>query len=321
MRKSSKKKKLSSKRKQSKTKRKTKTKTKNGGDMQRKKILNDLKSPVKGLKFPADFVLKSTAKQKRYNKKLADSLSGTNLHYGQLKLLLSEMEVFLLPKAKHIKYVVYAGAAPGIHISVLAKFLPNIQWYLYDPRPVFDKSLAKFAKIKTHVQFFTKSDAKKLRKKLSPKKGELMLISDIRSNTIEKAKKRNNLDQQQEIVFADMNLQSDFYDELKPDMSLFKFRLNWTEGKTTYYDGRIFYPIYGKYATTEFRLYVNGPSAKSKKYDNRKYEDQCFYFNYCVRNQTDWDRKATHTILDAFSKKYKITKKTLMAYIIKILFT
>ena len=288
--------------------------------IQREKILKDLKSTTRKLKFPSEFILKSNSKQKRYKKKSADTLEKNNLHYGQLKLLLSEMAIFSLPKAKKIKYVVYAGAAPGTHICVLSKFLPHVQWYLYDPRPVFDKCLSKFKKVKTYVQYFTKQDAKKLREKLSPKKGELMLISDIRSNTIEKAKKSSNLGQQQEIVFSDMVLQKDFYKELKPDMSLFKFRLNWTEGVTTYYKGDIYYPVYGKHSTTEFRLYLDSPLAKMKKYDNRKYEDQCFYFNYCFRNQKNWDRRAMHTIIRSFADRYKIKPDYVINYIIKILF-
>ena len=85
------------------------------------------------LKFPSDFILpytRKTTKEKKYNKKQADTLAEKNIHYGQIKLLLSEMEVFLLPKAKTIKYVIYAGAAPGVHTSILAKFLPHIEWHL-----------------------------------------------------------------------------------------------------------------------------------------------------------------------------------------------
>jgi len=292
-------------------------------------VLNDIMSvdKLKPLKFPSEFTLpyiRKTTKEKRYNREQAETLSRKNLHYGQLKLLLSEMEVFLLPKAKTIKYVIYAGAAPGVHISTLAKFLPHIEWFLYDPRDVFDKGLEQFDRVHTYVQYFTLNDAKKLRAQLvkskNLKKGELMLISDIRSNAIEKAKKAKDLGAQQEIVFVDMLLQQDFYDALKPDMSLFKFRLTWDSGKTTYYKGDIYYPIYGKFATTEFRLYVDGSNAKTITYDNVRYEDQAFYFNYCIRNQTDFDRRSMHTILNLFAKKYKTTNKKLIDFIVQTLF-
>jgi hypothetical protein len=319
-------------RKKSKQKKNTKRgKSRTGGNIFKKhgNVLKDITDPgkIKNLKYPNDFILhhtRKTTKEMVYNKLKSETLSKKNLHYGQLKLLLSEMEVFLLLKAKKIRYVIYAGAAPGTHINVLAKFLPHIEWYLYDPRNVFDKNLANFSNVHIYVQYFTINDAKKLRncliKNKKLRKNELMLISDIRNNIIEKAKKSANLGAQQEIVFQDMNLQSGFYDTLKPDISLFKFRLNWSSGITTYYKGIIYYPIYGKFSTTEFRLYVDGANAKNIKYDNKQYEDQCFYFNYCVRNQTDWDKRSMHVLFGLFAKKYKIKKSTLVDYIVQLLF-
>ncbi len=56
------------------------------------------------------------------------------LHWGQRKLLLSEIE-FLLLHGDGVKLVVYAGAAPGTHIAYLADLFPEHHFVLYDPAP------------------------------------------------------------------------------------------------------------------------------------------------------------------------------------------
>eukprot|EP00906_Rhabdomonas_costata_P032463 RCo045732 len=56
----------------------------------------------------------------------------TATHWGQAKLLLSEMD-FLSLHAKDNTLVVYAGAAPGLHIPYLAKLFPEVQFELIDP--------------------------------------------------------------------------------------------------------------------------------------------------------------------------------------------
>lgn len=274
-------------------------------------------------KFPSDFLLKYSSKNtstKKYDEKKAKELIGKNLHYGQLKLLLSELELFLMPKTEKITHVIYAGAAPGTHIYLLAKFLPKIKWLLYDPRNVFSPMLKKCKNVKTYVQYFTEVDAEKLKEKLDQKKTKIALISDIRNNNIGKAKQDKNLGKQQEIVYEDMMLQEQYYKILKPHATLFKFRLNWRAGQTTYYRGKLFYPIYGKHATTEFRLFLDGPNCRKMKYDNKKYEEQCFYFNYCIRNQTQWDKKSSNILIKYFCDKYKIKSTVFYNTLYKILF-
>src|SRR5690349_13399064 len=58
-------------------------------------------------------------------------------HLGQRKLYLSELQLLTLvvPTLASSLVVVYAGAAPGTHIPLLAEKLPTIQWHLYDPAP------------------------------------------------------------------------------------------------------------------------------------------------------------------------------------------
>ena len=67
-----------------------------------------------------------------------------SIHMGQRKLLLSEMEfiinyiyppVCLQGSSQKNVLIVYAGAAPGIHIPQLVYLFPGIHWVLVDPLP------------------------------------------------------------------------------------------------------------------------------------------------------------------------------------------
>lgn len=54
------------------------------------------------------------------------------LHWGQRKLLLSEIQ-FITMYASKAKYVIYAGAAPGMHTLFLSELFPNHKFILIDP--------------------------------------------------------------------------------------------------------------------------------------------------------------------------------------------
>ena len=59
----------------------------------------------------------------------------TTVHWGQRKLLIIELEFLLRAKTMGISspMVVYAGAAPGIHIPILLEIFPDFVFHLYDP--------------------------------------------------------------------------------------------------------------------------------------------------------------------------------------------
>lgn len=57
------------------------------------------------------------------------------IHIGQRKLFLGELQ-FLVNTIVDLStpvYIVYAGAAPGNHLGLLASFFPNVKWILVDP--------------------------------------------------------------------------------------------------------------------------------------------------------------------------------------------
>ena len=58
----------------------------------------------------------------------------TTEHWGQRKLLMSELEFLLLYARKDdVQQVVYAGAAPGKHTNYLSQLFPQLRFHLVDP--------------------------------------------------------------------------------------------------------------------------------------------------------------------------------------------
>jgi hypothetical protein len=196
------------------------------------------------------------------------------LHWGQLKLLLTEIE-FLTLIEKYKSEIqnntrttfIYAGAAPGDHIPYLARLFPNVIFELYDPNDFIVKDTKM---IKTHVQFFTDKDAEYWE---SSKHNDKFIVfcSDIR---MEPATEEN--------VQKNMDMQLDWWKIMQPELSMVKFRLPWKQGKTLYPDGDIYIQPFPGPTSTETRL-IFKKGAKLIDYDNIKYEEQCFYHNTTTR--------------------------------------
>eukprot|EP00759_Apiculatamorpha_spiralis_P057451 PhF_6_TR8659/c0_g1_i2/m.13537/K18776/MTR2, MT48; cap2 methyltransferase len=77
----------------------------------------------------------------------------THVHWGQRKLLLSEIEFLLysMPRGSPPRvHVVYAGAAPGSHMTVLSNMFMNTTYELYDPCP-FDPALQEDSRFELHT--------------------------------------------------------------------------------------------------------------------------------------------------------------------------
>lgn len=80
-----------------------------------------------------NLVMKKEDPKRNYNEDEASYLN--NIHWGQRKLILSEIQFFnLYLSDSSSKTVVYAGAAPGFHIPFLSKLYPEIEFHCYDPR-------------------------------------------------------------------------------------------------------------------------------------------------------------------------------------------
>lgn len=200
----------------------------------------------------------------------------TPAHWGQMKLLISEIE-FLTPFFGDEFNVVYAGAAPGVHMPILAKMFESMHFILVDPAP---SMIAKndFSNIEVMTEFMTDQLALGLSKKYHDK---ILFISDVR---IGSTNPREPHKEQQIRIQKDMKAQESWMNIMCPRSSMLKFRLPWNigNGKTVYPEGKIFLPVYGKILTHEARLVVER-GALDFRYDNRLYEGQMAYFNQVLR--------------------------------------
>lgn len=196
----------------------------------------------------------------------------TVIHWGQRKLLMSEIEFLTLFGAPG-RMVVYAGAAPGTHIAFLSGMFPELRFFLVDPAPFTVKPNDK---IEIVQDLFSDDMARQLGEKHP---AGLLFISDIRSADWE----RDTDKVIEEKVRRDMGMQQQWHMLMRPLRSMFKFRLPWAAGCTEYLDGDVYLPVWGPITTTETRLITKESTTSLMSYDHKKYEEQLFYFNTVAR--------------------------------------
>ena len=78
-----------------------------------------------------------------------------------------------------------------------------------------------------------------------------------------------------------MLAQQRWHDIIQPIKSMLKFRLPWNAGHTEYLAGDVYIQPFGPVTSTETRLVPYGH--KRVTWDNKKYEEQMFYFNTVTR--------------------------------------
>jgi hypothetical protein len=234
-------------------------------------------------------------------------------HWGQLKLLCSEIQ-FLTPY-KDIKYlcVVYAGSSPGHHLEILIDMMPQTwHWRLYDDldcevyynktndskifyKQCFSSSRFKEVQIKSSCvvpvirkhkknvfvnKFKINSTEAKILSKLyitrvpSEEDPQLLFISDIRSRNTE-----NEIKQ-------DMITQRELVESLMPFQASLKFKLPYhAETKIEYLDGDIMLQCFTPPNSHECRLFTlkGQDMAKTRLYDATEFSKKCFNFQTCIR--------------------------------------
>jgi cap2 methyltransferase len=238
----------------------------------------------------------------------------TVIHWGQRKLLMSEIE-FLTLYGTSSNMVVYAGAAPGTHIALLSDMFPALHFYCVDPAPF---TVRQTEKITIVQDLFSNEMAKKLGKE---HRG-LLFISDIRSADYE----LDNCRVIEEKVQRDMAMQKEWHKCMNPFRSMLKFRLPWAAGMTSYLDGDVYLPVWGPITTTETRLITKENSVAEIEYDHKKYEEQLFFFNTVTRpalyahDVTDgegidhcYDCRAEIHILSSYLETFKAVPKDKLA--------
>jgi hypothetical protein len=229
-------------------------------------------------------------------------------HWGQKKLLLSEIQFFtricktLNTKTLKDFAVVYIGSAGGHHLPILYNLYPDLIWLLYDPAPFSSEVMKHPTKDKSvfvYNMFFTDDTLDHVRKNCQGRK--ILFISDIRVETKE------------EDIIKDMRNQAFWGTELNSPFMLHKFRLPYEElesipksnlqfklndklftnpnFKTTnyknmlYLKGDIYLQIFPPPYSGELRLYVEQKNGKYEfaEYDYLDIENRLVYFNSYIR--------------------------------------
>lgn len=209
----------------------------------------------------------------------------TNIkQWGQLKLFLSELQFILYFLNEKVKHIIYVGAAPGHHTYVLALMFPDITFHLYDMRDVFDKRLKTMKNVKTHYdpEGFTDKHIAEWKKKRS----KFAFMSDIRDLEYGNIKtEKDILSDANSIVKEDLDLQKYWVEQLKPYISMLKFRGMWEYNSDTvfkYFDGIILRQVFNGQASGETRLVVFDYK-KMKEWSNRTLEIKTVYHNNIIR--------------------------------------
>lgn len=194
-------------------------------------------------------------------------------HWGQRKLLLAEIE-FLTSYARPGATLVYAGAAPGMHIPLLLRLFPDVaRFVLVDPNP-FHRALkgCKDPRLELRQRPFDDALAREF-----AAVGDVLFVSDVRTADYV----RMTPEQVEQHVWLDMCDQQRWFLLMRPRKALLKFRLPWAHGtRSRYLNGLVLLPIFGPQTTSEARLV---PTTGTVTWDNTHYCDQMFRFNTVLR--------------------------------------
>jgi hypothetical protein len=215
----------------------------------------------------------------KHLEKYDEKLKVDNIHLGQRKLLLSEIQLLTTyyKKNKEHPIVCYLGSAPGSHLLFLSYLFPFVKFILFDGSPM-DPKLKLHKRYELHNAFFTDDVCREIKDR---KLDNLLLISDIRLGSTDKTKFEDQ-------VSRDNELQLGWLKILKPKYSLMKFRLPYTlkHGQSiTYVKGKIMMQVWPPKTSGETRLLVTKANInKTEKYDFKSYEESLFFHNKYTRS-------------------------------------
>jgi len=264
-------------------------------------------------------IINAEAQRSRYKRRNNEWKSVSN--DNQKNSLLPEIEI--LTKFK-VRNVLYASNNKIQHIEKLAKLFSNINFILVSPHN-YEINLDNLKIINNE---FTDEIAK--RYKIS----NMIFICNMSYNYKNYKINANNEelnDNTKELMLENIENQIKWCQIIKPVASLLNFKLPWDDDTTKYFDGTLFYPVYGSSTDTETKMLVTDYDTM-KEYRNNWYEEVMFHFNSVMRtayydlnftnelNETNMDEhsvtyldhcydcSAELFILNNYIKKFKIDK-------------
>ncbi|KPI84345.1 hypothetical protein ABL78_6600 [Leptomonas seymouri] len=260
------------------------------------------------------------------------------LHYGQRKLMLSEVE-FFVAILKRIRaqgeragdkkvLIVYAGAACGLHLPFLFSLFEDMQFILIDPAPFCAQVRDAAAKEGSCVlelieDICTPELCLRIRRSYC-ETHQLYLVSDIRSGA---PTEMNQNQEHTEMIQRDNAAQREWCFSLEVEAAMLKFHppyptaqdpksAKYNSADTTaenyvYLSGTELLGVWAPKSSSEVRLVVVGPFTKgyrapSRTYSCTKHEEQCYAYNIDNRYEKDCnaERCILQSYLDLFSDKY-----------------
>jgi len=239
-----------------------------------------------------DIILSSTSIEMPYKPKHHYD-RGRLKHRGQRKLLINEI-LFLTTYGHLSSIVVYAGAAPGIHIPFLSKLFPNHSFTLFDPNPYQFSDQDDISRISPMRGYFTDDIAKAFTSL------RVLFISDIRTaNHVTQSPMENELN-----VLKDIQNQIKWVHIIKPVASMLKFRCLYTLNEPENPNVSTHVSTHTHVSTTDFfggssvtiykQPWAGESSSETRvmfagipplyRYNNKWYENCMYYHNNCIRS-------------------------------------
>ncbi|KPA79003.1 hypothetical protein ABB37_05547 [Leptomonas pyrrhocoris] len=286
------------------------------------------------MQFKEDLVLAEDAPRKVYQNNAATAsferplLKG--LHYGQRKLLLSEVE-FFVAILQRIKtqgeragskkvLIVYAGAACGLHLPFLFSLFGDFQFVLIDPAP-FCSQVREIAAtegscvLELIEGMCTPELCLRIRRSYCDTH-QLYLVSDIRSGVPTGMSKNQ---EHTEMIQQDNAAQREWCFSLEVEAAMLKFHppypaaqdpkstmynaADTTAENYVYLSGTQLLGVWAPKSSSEVRLVVVGPFTKGYQPPSRSYactthEEQCYAYN--MENRYEKDCHAERSILQSY---------------------
>ena len=214
------------------------------------------------------------------------------MHWGQRKLLISEVQFFNYILATHDEeaIVLYAGAAHGTHILYLLDLFPNLRFDLYDPGHFNHRLLALGSQPYSRVRVFTADEGwfnNEIAKTYLPGGSnysqrssmrnpgssiKLLVISDIRAHPPVTEDRVQSSQVFMKQAKEEMTEQADWARLLDADGTLLKFKIPYPAKHhaafEAYVDGTILFQAWGPTPSSEMRLLALKEDLKRTKFYN-----------------------------------------------------
>jgi hypothetical protein len=226
-------------------------------------------------------------------RKMKKNILRSNLHRGQRKLFLAELDFLLsvynqqnLFEQENVN-ILYVGAAPGVHIPLLSKYFPNAIWTLIDPSKSIVENGGKFNVLRGFFSDKNQSNQVKMKGNIYYAE-DYANITDIFINDARVTDPKNDYleDETDPDIRLDQESTLRWTEIIKPKHgSLLKFRPPYTDKEIDIFeDGILRTQVWAPQGSTESRLWMIGPSNyRRKTISNSNYENYFAYFNFVAR--------------------------------------